>query len=115
ALAVMQVVLDAGALGVMQLILEIVFIAALAFLMLRRSPDNVKTLTLFGILTVSFAVIVRQKQLWYGILVSPMVGLLVTAFIVQLSREPWFDRLRGRGRMVARVALPLALLALLFL
>ena len=55
----------------------------------RRSPSDKILLVLFAVLVVAFALVVRNKSIQYAILVSPVAGLLIAAYIDMLLGAGW--------------------------
>jgi len=72
----------------------VLLLVALVVLSVRRSPADQTLLVLVVVLVISYTALVRNKFVYYAILITPALDLLMAALILECSRSPWRGRLQ---------------------
>jgi hypothetical protein len=71
-----------------------VILWAIVILIKRRSQVDRKLLVLAASLAIGHALLIRNKFMYYAILVTPALDLIVAAFLIRFSRYEWRGRFR---------------------
>ncbi len=72
----------------------ILLLIALVMLAMRRSPADQALLVLAATLVIAYTALVRNKFVYYAILITPALDLLIAVLVLECSRQPWQGRLR---------------------
>ena len=90
----LQALIDSGWMlfGVYQPLLVII-LWAIVVLLQRHSTSDQRLLVLIAALVLAHTLLIRNKFLYYAILVTPMLDVLVAAFLLEFIRWPWRGRL----------------------
>lgn len=81
-------------------LLVIILLGAVTVLLQRRSTAGLRLLVLSAALFLTHTLLIRNKFFYYAILVTPVLDVLMAAFLLEFVRRPWRGRL---GDYVSRI------------